>query len=318
MVVGVDGSDGSRAALAWAVTEARLRNDELAVVTVVDPPTMLFGGIGFDAEFQDEAERSARRRAQGLLDEMLARHRDAGVRVTPEMVGHSATAPALVERAAGSDGLVVGTRGHGGFAGMLLGSVSQQCAVHARSPVVVVPPPDRDDRRRDKVVVGIDGSEGARRALLRAAEEARLRGFELEVMTVLPPPPVTGVRSPADSAMSAYLWTGIAPPPTWERDADADRQHRQVVAHWQQQAEQRLDNELARVPPEQLPEKVTRTVIGQPHPARSLLDAAEWAQLLVVGSRGRGGFAGMLLGSVSQQCVRHATSPVLVVPPEAG
>jgi nucleotide-binding universal stress UspA family protein len=59
-------------------------------------------------------------------------------------------------------------------------------------------------------------------------------------------------------------------------------------------------------------------VISAHHPARALLDAAAWARLLVVGRRGRGGFRGMLLGSVSQQCVRHATAPVMVVPPDAG
>lgn len=144
-------------------------------------------------------------------------------------------------------------------------------------------------------------------------EEARVRAWELELVTVQPPPPVPGARSPVDAAVYAYMWMGV-PPPTSGSDADIERRREQLAAHWRHEAESRLEDELRQLDPAALPEKVTRSVIGADHPARALLDMAEWAQLLVVGSRGLGGFAGMLLGSVSQQCVRHATSPVLVLP----
>jgi nucleotide-binding universal stress UspA family protein len=95
---------------------------------------------------------------------------------------------------------------------------------------------------------------------------------------------------------------------------DFERRREQILTQWRNAAERQLEEELAHVDRRALPRKVTTTVIGARHAARALLDAAERARLLVIGRRGRGGFAGMVLGSVSQQCVRHATSPVMVVP----
>lgn len=314
LMVGVDGSDGSRAALAWAVDEARLRGDDLTVATVVHPPALQPSQAGSAKEYREHAEQDPARRAGVLLDDMVAPYANADVSITPVVLQDGATFQALIRRASRTGGLVVGSRGLGTYRRLLLGSVSQQVAVHAQTTVVVVPHPAADRQRRDRVIVGIDRSEGARVALRQASAEASMRGCELEVVMVQPPPPAAGDRPPAQAAIDAYLWTGVLSPSSLDPGVDVQRHREQVIANWRGAAEAQLRDELARVDQTGLPDKVTTTVIGARHAARALLDMAEWASLLVVGRRGRGGFAGMLLGSVSQHCVRHATSPVMVVP----
>lgn len=139
IVIGVDGSDGSVAALRWAVVEANLRGAAVEVLHswhypyVGDHP--LFVAYGVTHEALVEA-------AQAVLDRTLAAigTLPPGVRVEPILIQGGA-ATALLDAAQGADLLVVGSRGHGGFAGLLLGSVSQQCAHHAHCPVVIVPSP---------------------------------------------------------------------------------------------------------------------------------------------------------------------------------
>lgn len=315
LVVGVDGSEGSRRALAWAVDEARLRGDEVAAVFVLQPPAIYLDRAGLGQQYRAQIEPTVIERTEAMLDEMVAEHARGDVTITAEPIHDVSPYQALIDRAAGTSGLVVGTRGHSGYRRLQFGSVSQQVVVHAQSPVVVVPVREDVHGRRERVLVGVDGSEGARRAVGRAAEEAWLRGCELELVMVQPPPPAAGVHSPSDAAIEAWMWAGVTPP-DFEMSGDVARQREQVVAHWRQAAESRLADEEAQLDPETKPEKITTTVIGARHVAHALLDAAEWASLLVLGSRGRGGFAGMLLGSVSQHCVRQATSPVMVVPPE--
>jgi nucleotide-binding universal stress UspA family protein len=143
IVVGVDGSDGSLRALRWAVREARQRDATLDVVVAwhhpyaaaVDPTGMA-------------ASRVSREELEHLSRDLLGRARDVAyaedqtVQVDPTVVEGGA-ARALLEAATGADLLVVGSRGRGGFTGLLLGSVSQQCAHHAPCPVVIVPGADR-------------------------------------------------------------------------------------------------------------------------------------------------------------------------------
>ena len=141
IVVGVDGSPGARAALRWALAEARLRHTPLHVVHAwAFPYTAVGYGMAplIDKGFTDELEQ----RAKGLVEEMLAEAGSEadGVEVEQEVAEGSA-AHVLLEQAERADLLVVGSRGLGGFRGLLLGSVSQQCAHHARCPVVVVPSP---------------------------------------------------------------------------------------------------------------------------------------------------------------------------------
>jgi nucleotide-binding universal stress UspA family protein len=155
IVVGVDGSPGSEAALRWALDEARLRGSKLRVVHAYDEPQVALPNAGLGAAGipappvagRDDVERlraSAAEQARGVIDSALRR-----------VVGEGAERPAI-ERAAlagsaaqtlidsGRDAelLVLGSRGRGGFLGLLLGSVSQQCAHHPPCPVVILPPPE--------------------------------------------------------------------------------------------------------------------------------------------------------------------------------
>ena len=140
IVVGVDGSDNSARALSWAIEEATLRNDDVEAVTVWHLP---YAGAGFAAvPMVDPNELQAGAAAQ-LEGSINAATDDDAVRAgIIRTVSEGGAAGALMDAAKDADLLVVGSRGHGGFVGLLLGSVSSQCVHHARCPVVVVPPAD--------------------------------------------------------------------------------------------------------------------------------------------------------------------------------
>jgi nucleotide-binding universal stress UspA family protein len=140
IVVGVDGSNGARHGLEWAAEEARRRHARLGVVLAWQIPFALYPGpgtVGVDHELIDELRKLAEKR----LDEACAAVPNLEGLEVERSVVQAPPAQALVEAARDAELLVVGTRGHGGFAGLLLGSVSQQCAHHAGCPVVIVPPP---------------------------------------------------------------------------------------------------------------------------------------------------------------------------------
>ncbi len=135
IVVGVDGSEESKAALRWALDEGRLRGARVRALYAWSFPPMAtsWGYVGPAAIDLGALQREAGER----LDSVIAEAKTEGVDVEHAVVQGSA-AQVLVEAAADADLLVVGSRGHGGFAGLLLGSVSQQCAHHARCPVVII------------------------------------------------------------------------------------------------------------------------------------------------------------------------------------
>ena len=141
VVVGVDGSDNSRRALAWALDEACMRNACLDVVHAWEPPmvvgfgTLAGGGATLGGSTYEEQARL-------LLDRMIAGASTEEFSFPIDAIAvHGSAASTLLETAKGADLIVVGSRGRGGFAGLLLGSVSQQVVQHAPCPVVVVPPP---------------------------------------------------------------------------------------------------------------------------------------------------------------------------------
>jgi nucleotide-binding universal stress UspA family protein len=137
------------------------------------------------------------------------------------------------------------------------------------------------------IVVGLDGSEGSVRALQWAVSEGRLRGSGVHAVFVLP-------RLYVDPE-----WASLMTPPLGELRKEAERQLAEAVGQVDV-----ADVELRQ-----------EVLVAEGHgPAKSLLEAAEGADLLVVGSRGRGGFQGLLLGSVSQQVLHHSPCPVVVVP----
>jgi nucleotide-binding universal stress UspA family protein len=140
IVVGVDGSPSGRAALRWAVDEAERRGATLVALTAYDVPIVYAKDrLGVVVPDYDELLRDARVRAEEVLKEELNTVA-VPANVPVELVAVEALQPAaaLVDRAKDATMLVVGTRGRGGFAGLLLGSVSQHCVHHAPCPVVVV------------------------------------------------------------------------------------------------------------------------------------------------------------------------------------
>jgi nucleotide-binding universal stress UspA family protein len=155
IVVGVDGSAGSDAALRWALAEARLRSAPLRAVHVFQSPRLPVVGAGLGTagglpdpgvltEDSDELRQAAETEAQNLIEEALRRAGGSleGLEIERSVV-EGAPAQALIASAQSAELLVLGSRGRGGFLGLLLGSVSQQCAQHPPCPVVILPPEGR-------------------------------------------------------------------------------------------------------------------------------------------------------------------------------
>lgn len=281
IVVGTDESDGAGGALTWAADEAERHGAELVAV-------LAWGYLDQhratpDADFDpDYHEGDAAAALDAIVERALGTDRAATV--TRRVVNDLAP-QALVDAARDADLLVVGARGLGVVRGALVGSVSQHCLHHAPCAVAVV----REiaaPASPARVVAGVDGSETARRALAWALEEGRARQAEVEVVNAWHPPYVGAY--PYDPAA---LDLGV-----FEQGA------RDLVAEM-------LDGQdvtgLSAAP------KVT---VVSDTAAQAVITAAEGADLIVVGSRGRGGFKGLLLGSVSQQVAHHAPCPVIVVP----
>jgi nucleotide-binding universal stress UspA family protein len=144
IVVGVDGSEGADEALRFALREARVRQARLRVVTVWSVPAFVYNEVIFTPlgdpmePFRAAAEENLREALARVADDAAGVEIDAGIR-------EGRTASVLVEEARGADLLVVGSRGRGGFAGLLLGSVSSECAHHAPCPVAIVHKATRDE-----------------------------------------------------------------------------------------------------------------------------------------------------------------------------
>jgi nucleotide-binding universal stress UspA family protein len=136
IVVGIDGSDDSARALEWAADEAKLRGSRVRIVTAWHVPALVYSA-GYTSMFapssEEEGEHAAQTIAEGAAGELRDRGLDADA-----AVGYGNAAENLIEASTEADMLVVGSRGHGGFTGLLLGSVSTQCAQHAHCPVVIV------------------------------------------------------------------------------------------------------------------------------------------------------------------------------------
>ena len=288
IVVGIDGSDGASHALRWAMAEASVRVAQLRVVEAWAPPVHV-SMLTETLYHEDPAgyESAAKQRLAAAVDAVVSDAPAGSIDLESSTI-RGYPPDVLVDAARGAAMLVVGSRGRGGFSGLLLGSVSQRCAAVALVPVAVVPSnaplPGSDD-----VVVGVDGSPGSHQALHFAIDEAAVRGARLSVV---------------------HTWlTPYAVPPAGFAVMPTDR------AVFQQESEQLLrhmtDNALAAAA--QQPKEVELLAVEEPA-APGLLRRASNAGLLVVGSRGRGALAGLFLGSVSQQCLHHATCAVVVVP----
>lgn len=281
IIVGVDGSLTSRAAVEWAANDAFRLHVPLRIVYAVDRGPFQIAKNPAEVS-QDVLRRQGR---QALAEAVaLVHERQPDVEVTADLVEGSAVS---VLRQAGEQAteLVVGSRGLGGFAGALLGSVSTHVAGHVRCPVVVV----HGERRspRGEVVVGVDDTPECKPALAYAFEQAKVRGATLRALHAWQLP------------VHAFV-----PEVTYDLD-EVGRARNQAVA-------ERVEA-FRRTYPEV---KVVQDV-RPAQPAEALTEASAGADLLVVGSHGHGAVASVLLGSVSRAVLHHATCAVAVVRPPA-
>lgn len=288
IVVGVDGSAHARQALRFALSEAALRGARVDVVGSWAVPPLAATGVGMIPAFdlmRAELGDSARQIVAGELAD--AADAAAGLEVEPHVTQGDA-AGVLVAAAAGADLLVVGSRGRGGVTGTVLGSVSRACLHHAPCPVAVVH--DAGPTERARIVVGVDGSPGACAALEWAYAEAQLRDVGVYTVCAYDEPWGIAAAGMSSAAAVAELRTALA--------VDAER----VL-----EAAQAAAPEGVGVTGEAI-----RSAAGP-----ALVSASDGSALLVVGSRGRGGFKSLLLGSVSQHCAGHARGVVVIVPSHA-
>lgn len=284
IIVGVDGSPSSLAAVGAAAEEARRRGTGLRVVHAFLWPAL---HVPLGAPALGPPESGLRTMADKLVAEAVAHARS----VAPDVeVSHTVVTgePLTVLEAQSPEAelVVVGSRGMGGFIGLLVGSTAVHLAGHGQCPVLVV----RETGAADgPVVVGVDGSPANAEAIGFAFAEASLRGAELVALH------------------SWSNWNAPAPTPQDERTPRASGPGELAVA------EERLLSEALAGRQERYPAVRVRHEVVHGGTREALIEASRTAQLLVVGARGRGGFTGLLLGSVSQAMLHHAHCPVAVV-----
>ncbi|MGH4025866.1 MAG: universal stress protein [Pseudonocardiaceae bacterium] len=281
VVVGIDGSQSALRAVRWAAADARSLGRPLLVVhatvwPLIGHPAPPAVPADYRTLMVDEARRWLQQAAE------IAADAAPGIDIQHELLTGDA-GPVLLAQSAGAREAVVGSRGLGEFTGMLVGSIATVLTHHAPCPVVIV---RGAGDPAGPVVVGIDGSPASDGAVAYAFDAASRAGA-----------PLTAVHTWSDVAVE-QLW---GPPPSL-LDWEAIREDQRRV----------LDERLAGWL-DKYPEVTVKAVVEQDRPAHRLREAGRSARLLVVGSRGRGGFTGMLLGSTSRTLVYHAPCPLAVV-----
>ena len=316
VLVGVDGSPASLVALDWAGAYAKAHGSALHLVCAYSVPS--FTAAALDGGYAALDDTAIAAGARAVLDEALARVAPLGLPATSAVATGDAAA-VLVELSREASLAVVGTRGRGGFAERLLGTVSSALPAHAHCPTVVVP-----YRRHDRtgagaggapaqapaaagapaetgaepagavpvrrIVVGVDGSPSAEVALERAIREAEIWHAELTAFTAVP----------IGTTTSFLAWLPSA--------IDHEAVLHDVGAGLDVVVERALVDH---------PDVQVRRHVLDGTAAQLLTEFSEAVDLVVVGSRGRGGFAGLLLGSTSQGVLHHASCPVMVVTTKA-
>jgi nucleotide-binding universal stress UspA family protein len=279
IIVGVDGSSSALHAVRWAAAEALRRNLPIRLVHTFDIPVGYAPGVVLPAAVRESMRKQGWdwvRQAGDLVAEVAPA-------IKPELVVHQGpVVPILVEASRDATMVVLGTRGLGGFTGLLVGSSSVALAGRAHCPVIVA----RGPEVTGDVVVGVDGTPTGEAAIAFAFEEASLRGSDL-----------VAVHTWTDSVLEAAL---------------AGDTSTVDFNPLQQQAYEILAERLAGWH-EKYPEVTVHREVVRDRPATALLRHAANAGLVVVGTRGRGGFRGLVLGSTSQHLLHHAPCPVAVV-----
>jgi nucleotide-binding universal stress UspA family protein len=280
IIVGVDGSPASKVAVYWAARDAAMRNIPLTVVHVLAPPAIMWEGAPMPAGFGEWQQEQGRR----ILAEALKTAEETTeqpLQVSSEVIG-AAVISTLVDLSKEATMIVVGCRGRGALRRGLLGSVSSALVHHAHCPVAVIHDEDplMPHPAQAHVLVGIDGSPASELATAIAFDEASRRGVHLVAM-----------HAWSDAGVLEFPGMDFSTVRTREGEVLAER-----LAGWQ----------------ERYPDVSVHRDVVCDRPARQLIEQSENAQLVVVGSHGRGGFAGMLLGSVSFAVVQSARMPVIV------
>ncbi|CAN5444660.1 universal stress protein [soil metagenome] len=290
MVVGVDGSSASMAAVQWAARDAEMQDLPLEIICVT-PPLMTGSEAAFDAATAEEFTHWQAAQARVLTDRAYQLALDASTPARAQQISkHVLSAPvlsSLVDLSRRAAMIVVGCRRDSAVNRTLLGSVSTGLVHHAHCPVAVIhgEAPLSALSSRGPVLVGVDGSAASELATAIAFGEASRRGAEL---------------------MALHAWSDMGPlgfpPMNW-----SPIDWRNIKEREEKLLADRLSEWKKRYPKVVVSQRVVCD-----EPVRRLLDSAQAAQLVVLGSHGRGGFAGMLLGSVSTAVVHSARVPVIV------
>ncbi|MGB3351948.1 MAG: universal stress protein [Mycobacterium sp.] len=282
ILVGVDGSAESDSAVRWATQEAALRGIPVTLMHVVTPILVSWPLGPAQANITEWQEDNARR---VIANAEKVVHTSTGDAELPEVhteVRYAGSVGSLVDATEDSWMVVVGNSGLGAVGRAVLGSVSGGLVHHAHCPVTVVHDTDAQPAQRTSpILLGIDGSPASEAATALAFDEASRRGVDL-------------VALHAWSDVSVLTALGM----DWHRYEDLSHEAlAERLAGWQ----------------ERYPDVEVHPRIVCDQPARWLMDESNKAQMVVVGSRGRGGFASMMLGSVSSAVARGAKAPVIVV-----
>ncbi len=282
IVAGIDGSEASRQAAHWAAREAALRKVGLTLVSAILPPVSSAGfgpglPVSLDAleQIRQVTDQQLAQVAESLEANDIATHAQIG---SPAGVLLEASESALM--------VVIGSRGLGGFRGLMLGSVSAQVAAHADCPVVVVR--DEAPDAKPKVVVGVDGSDASQDAVAFAFELASRHGWTIQALHAWDVPSYDLLVVP----------NAPIPVPMSETIDDEARLAAELLAGF------RAD----------YPEVAVDIQVIRQSPAKALLEAGKDASAIVVGTRGHGQVMSALLGSVSNTVLHKAEVPVIVVP----
>jgi nucleotide-binding universal stress UspA family protein len=290
VVVGVDGSPTALHAVRWAAERAVRSGAPLRIIHACALPP------GFPSGVTEEESVLDALRAQGRR--WLAQAHDAATEIIapPDVTTELAAMPAsvgLVRESENASMLVLGNKGRNTLTGLLAGSTSLALASQAHCPLVLV----RNGADGNPyvslagpIVVGVDGTEASEAALAFAFAEASVQGA-----------PLVALHAWTESAFEAAL-AGDNTPLDWARHREeAEEALAERLAGWQEKyPDVRVERELV-----------------HDRPTRALRGCAQTARLVVVGRRGRGGFAGLLLGSTSQHLLHHAPCPVAVVRTES-
>ena len=287
VVVAVDGSPSSQVAVRWAAREATMRHVPLTVVHVapswpVAASTLAWPAGRVPEEVLEIEENEARRVVADAIN--VAKDSAEGSdrpEINSELFFGSPVST-LVDLSKDAQMVVVGCRGRTGQHRRLLGSVSTGLIHHAHCPVAVIhdEAPSSLQSAQLPVLVGIDGSRASELATAIAFDEASWRGVDLVALHVWSDADMSTVFGMEESVLRAAANKTLA----------------EALAGWQ----------------ERYPEVTVHRLVEYEQPGRHLLEKSERAQLIVVGSHGRGGFAGMVLGSVSTAVAQAARVPVIV------